>query len=397
MHLPSRFVTALEGKVTPWDNNIYAFLGDVTQDITTTICFPNNAFTALPPLTVYTEEHIQANLQARNRLDVFPPVVAPNNGNATQVTTCYLMYLPSRYVPLFLDSSGYTVKQIWQILPPLLLQYQDQVNCQPLLKWLRVASQGIAAQNNQGQPVIGPPSLAIPLISPVADKDLIAQRALALKLVLPGLGQPSAGLETALLQMANAVVTQTNDQRIAREARANEALLPTLPSTKFQNMLPILMEVIQVQDEMELPPLWHQWANAMKRQEFGIFRELLDTYAHSPDAFYNMAPVASAKLVQDLLSFTFVGDSQDDLKTGKQPFIVADGSEEFRRANLELARTYGLLHDSDFGLTYADLQALEAKEVKSIPLSCFEMEKSLGMFGNLLGIVLGSTHTLTLA
>ncbi len=117
--------------------------------------------------------------------------------------------------------------------------------------------------------------------------------------------------------------------------------------------------------------------------------------ARGPEAFYNMAPVVPSKLVQDLLTFTFAGDSHD-LKTGLQPFVIADSSEEFWRANLELARTYGLLHDSDFSLTSADLQALKVKEVKSVPLSYFKME-ALGMFGNLLGMALGSTHALTVA
>jgi hypothetical protein len=42
-----------------------------------------------------------------------------------------------------------------------------------------------------------------------------------------------------------------------------------------------------------------------------------------------------------------------------------------------------------------DLQAIQAKEVQSIPLTYFELERNLGMFGNLLGTVLGSTHILT--
>jgi hypothetical protein len=398
VHLPSRFVGALDGRTTPWDNNCYAFLGDVTQGIATTICFPNNAFVPVANILTFTDEYLQNHIQGLNNgLDVFPAQGAQNNANTTPVSTRYLMYLPSRYVPLFLDSSGYTIKQIWQVLPPLLVQHQDQVHCQALIKWLRVASHGTAAQNAQGQPVIGPPIISVPLISPVADKDLLAHRAMAMKLALPGLDEPPTGLTTALLQMATAVVAQTNDQRLAREAQANEEATPTLPSAKFRNTLPILMDTLQVQDEMDLPPLWHQWANATKRQEFGVLRELLDSYARGPDSFYSMAPVASAKLIQDLLNFTFAGDSQDDLKTGLQPFVVADGSEEFRRANLELARTYGLLHDSDYGLTFADLQALEAKEVKSIPLSYFELEKSLGIFGNLLGVTLGSTHPLTTA
>jgi hypothetical protein len=49
------------------------------------------------------------------------------------------------------------------------------------------------------------------------------------------------------------------------------------------------------------------------------------------------------------------------------------------------------------GLMYADLQALEAKEVRSMPLTYFELEKMLGMFGKLLGVTLGSTHILTVS
>lgn len=401
IHLPSRFVSALDGRTTPWDNSCYAFLGDVTQEVATTVVFPANAFQATPSTLVFTEDYLHANLNTLNGIDLFPAIpqnqAAAHAAHAAPVITRFLMYLPSRYAHHFLDSTGYTIKQVWQVLLPLLTQHQDLGHCQPLIKWLRVASHGTATHNAQGQPVMGPPCNAIHLVAPAADKDLIMHRNLALKLALPGIHQPSNGLESALYQMANAVAAQTSDQRLARETRANEALLPVLPSAKFRNTLPILMDFCQVHDELELPQLWHQWSNASKRQEFSILRELLDSYARGPEAFYHLAPVVSAKLVQDLLSFTFMGDSQDDLKSGLQPFMVADGSEEYRRANLELARTYGFLHDTDHGIMYADLQALEAKEVRSVPLNYFELEKSLGMFGNLLGVTLGTTHILTTA
>jgi hypothetical protein len=392
--LPARFTSALDGRVTPWDGNLYTCLGEITQGTTTTVCFPATAFNIVANVFAFTDAHINANLPNGNGPDVFPAQAAGNN-NVTALTTRYLMYLPSRYVHLFLDSSGYTVTQVWQVLRPLLEQNHDLIPCQALIKWLRAAFHGTSAQNAQGQAVIGPPSVAIHLISPVADKDLIAQRTAILKQALPGMGQMPGGIEAALLQMAQAVVSQTNDHRLAREAKIAEATQPNLPSTKFKNTLPILMDFLQVQDEADLPVLWHQWSNSNKRQEFSVLRELLDTYSRSAEAFYNMSPVVSAKLIQDLLTFTFAGDSQDDLKSGLQPFIIADGSEEYRRANMELAKMYGLLADSAIGITYADLQALTAKEVMSIPLSYFELEKCLGMFGNLMAIVLGSTHELT--
>jgi hypothetical protein len=41
----------------------------------------------------------------------------------------------------------------------------------------------------------------------------------------------------------------------------------------------------------------------------------------------------STKLVQDLLSFNFVGDLADDIKLGFHPFIISDGNAEHRQIN----------------------------------------------------------------
>ena len=64
---------------------------------------------------------------------------------------------------------------------------------------------------------------------------------------------------------------------------------------------------------------------------------------------------------------------------------------------MELARQYGLLQEGEHSATLADLQALEAKEVRGIPLTYYDLEQSLGMFGNLLEVVLGAPHPLTTA
>jgi hypothetical protein len=45
----------------------------------------------------------------------------------------------------------------------------------------------------------------------------------------------------------------------------------------------------------------------------------------------------------------------------------------------------------------SDLEQLKSKEVKALPMNYFELEHNLGMFGNFLGMVLGSRHALTLA
>jgi hypothetical protein len=95
MHLLSKFISSLDGRATPWDNSCYAFLGDVTQGIATTIIFPNMAFAPLAPIMIYSEGYLQANAQALNNVDVFPPSPNQRNVNTSQVVNHYVMYLPS--------------------------------------------------------------------------------------------------------------------------------------------------------------------------------------------------------------------------------------------------------------------------------------------------------------
>jgi hypothetical protein len=74
-------------------------------------------------------------------------------------------------------------------------------------------------------------------------------------------------------------------------------------------------------------------------------------------------PIAAPRLAQDLLSFTFVGQSTDVTKTGLHPFIITDGNAEFCQTNAEIVRLYGLINSGEATCSLADLEALTAKEV----------------------------------
>ncbi len=287
------------------------------------------------------------------------------------------------------------MKRAWEILYPALAEADQLLDCQPLINWLRAASTGTAAPGNAQD--VGPSKLVIELTAPLADASLIQHRTKVFSQVLPSLFQPSASLEHAITQMAVAVTQQTNDTRVVREQKLADAAAPKLPSEKFTITLVILQEYLETPDERNLPELWHQWANCSKRQELMVLTELLASYARGPDSYTVLTPVPSAKVVQDLLSFSFVGDSPDDTKTGIQPFVIAKGAAEHRQANLEVARLYGLLTSGDQSILLSDLEQLKNKEMKSLPMNYFELERNLGMFGNFLGTVLGSTHALTKA
>jgi len=393
IHLPSRFVSALDGVATPWDGKGFAFLGEVTQTTVTTVDFPANAFRAIMNTRAKTSDYIVTHLDELGPRGLVPPDAADQDSNL--VNTRMIMYLPARYAALLLNPAGYSLKETWDILYPAIIDANDLVNCQTLIDWLRVATTGTELANNANAQ--GPSTVAMDLTAPIADAKLIRHRNQVLKQALPALFQPSETLENAIAQMAVAVTQNTNDSRLAREQKAADATEPKLPSAKFTIMIGILLGYLEIPDERNLPALWHHWANCSKRQELMVLMDMLTSYSRGQEAFTNSTPVPTSKLVQDLLTFTFLGDSPEDIKTGLQPFIIAEGAAEHRQANLEVARMYGLLNSGEQTILLSDLEQLKNREVTSLPMNYFELERNLGMFGNLLGTVLGSGHTLTTA
>jgi hypothetical protein len=246
---------------------------------------------------------------------------------------------------------------------------------------------------------LAPTRMSINFNGPPADEDLQAHRIRIQHLLLPGLTQLSGGIESALTTMATAIVRQTDEARVAREVKELEQNTPKLPSAvdKFKHTLPILLRLLDMDHEDDLPALWHEWANCGKKQELSILRDFLDTYAQGLTRFIAKSPIVTPKLIQDLVSFTFVGDHRDDVTVGLSPFNVIEGGEAFRRHNLELAKVQSSLFQSDLGFTLSDLDALQKRELKAVPLCFFDLEQTLGLFGNLLAVVLGDNHILTQA
>jgi hypothetical protein len=244
---------------------------------------------------------------------------------------------------------------------------------------------------------LAPPIFSINFNGPPADEDLLSHRVRIQNLLLPGLSQLSSGIENALTTMATAIVRQTDETRIARETKEMEQETPKLPSTvdKFRHTLHILLRLCNVEDEDDLPVIWHEWANCGKKQELAVLRDLLDSYAQGPGRFIARSPIITPKILQDLVAFTFVGDHRDDVNIGLSPFNVIEGGEAFRRHNLELSKVQGTLFQNEIGFNLSDLDALQKRELKAVPLCFFDLEKTLGLFGNLLAVVLGENHVIT--
>jgi hypothetical protein len=84
LHSPSKYISALDGFVTPWDGLSFMFIGDVTQGQATTIQLPNTAFRAITT-RAKTADYIVTNLVAMT--DHGLPTPDANDQDANQVTT----------------------------------------------------------------------------------------------------------------------------------------------------------------------------------------------------------------------------------------------------------------------------------------------------------------------
>jgi hypothetical protein len=393
VHTLSRFpATALDGNVTPWDNQIFGYLGDMIQGIVATVSLPVTAFNLTNHAWVHDLQNLPdvlALLQDPVLLPRIPQAIA----GAEQLRTRHLMYLPSRFVHLLLSNRGYTPKETYLTLQQAFFQDMCQPDdVQPIMDWLRLS----LYRTEEGD--AGPPVTNLILRSPVIDEDLAAHRSPILNHLISLRQDVSTGLEVAINHMATAVTQQATEVNRAQMARAIEREAPVTPATKFGLLLDSLKNYLHIEDEQDLPEFWFQFAAATRKQEFSVLRDYLELYARSENAFISTAPILSPKLHADLASITFVVDHLNDLKSGIQLFIAMDGSEGHRAASLELARSYGLLYERDHGVSLADLNQLKVpKELRSFPISFFYLERNLGLFGNLIGAVLGDAHPITTA
>jgi len=390
VHKLSKYPRAFDGRETAWDNQVFGILGDTMGENAQIVSLPNTIFNFTNQATIYDDETFQDEL-TNLAADALFPRLPTNHHTAFAVRSHPLMYLPTKYAPIMFKVGGLTPKEAWLRLTPALQADGLLPFADPLLLWLR-ATMHATNHNNRGLPVT-----AIQLTNPFLDQDLIQHRTPLLLSALPHLKPtPSLGYDPAIMHLANAVAHQATEAREERIAREVERERPTLPSAKFNLLFDNLKSLLNVTEEDQLPEFWFSLAAASKKHEFGVVKQAFDAYARSNTAFIPQPPIPTPKLVNDLATINLVADHNDDLKTGIQPFVVMDGSEEFRLASLKIAQQYMIMAEQSLGLKVSDLAQLDVpKDLRAHPTTFYGLEKSLGLFGNLMGVVLGDNHPLT--
>lgn len=71
----SKYAPAFDGRVTPWDNHIFGFIGDVLGENAQTIALPSTAFSVVQ-CAVYENARLLTELPHINDTDLLPWLTA---------------------------------------------------------------------------------------------------------------------------------------------------------------------------------------------------------------------------------------------------------------------------------------------------------------------------------
>jgi hypothetical protein len=242
-------------KAPPWDGQVFAFAQDMVAGSIQSVAFTDAMF---EPTRGTTNTWVHGTLAAFDHAlannpneDLIPVVAAAEPGSVSSVTR-HVMLVPPRYAPLVVNRR-LSPRQLWLELSTAIRNNHDEVQCSPLLNWMKHA----VTRHNTGRPtavVLAPP------VPPLADESLMLHRNEFLVRLLPGsdpnrlVGDPNAA------RMANYIRDEFDEQRLARNEQRDRYDASRAPKSPAQywpaESCTDLMLICGVEHEDELPELW---------------------------------------------------------------------------------------------------------------------------------------------
>ena len=384
---------SLVGRPTPWDGQVFGFVGDVVEGMITTVNLPATAF-ALHRADA-AHENVPATLGRALELlnnnpdDDFLAPLADADASIMQARTRAWVPLPHKYVPLLLDRQV-TAREGFIDLAAAITAHEDEANCPQLVHWLLLSIM---------QRAVGDvPSLATaPPTVPLADRMLLSQRKSLMSRHLPGLEHGTAtSLETTQQRLANSVGEMAQEQRMARleaQDRANRQQAPkTVSKGLGAETANTLLAVCLVDTEDSLPQLWTDLANAGKRDRQALEQAMMRKARDLQMA--EVAPVATPDLVKKITGLQWAGLSADDLTEGIQPFAIVlpdyVGSDTGLEAQ-KMAEAYDLLQGTDISSSLQDAKSVKSSKAV-VPVEFSEALAHLVALTIVWSVMLGDNH-----
>jgi hypothetical protein len=314
------------------------------------------------------------------------------------------MYVPGKYLPLLI-ARRMSPKEALQVINAEAVGQNEQDALAPLIDWLRVAVTRSAADVNSHSTVA---RSALPAV-PIMDADFAAKQKIIVIADLPGWnvtnvsgaaapgqpGQQSGGLSggtgttQTILQSLQLLIQQSQSQGTIQPTRRVKK-----PSEHWEGTIDLLLRLVGVNAEDELPAIWQAWANCHKKEARTVLQEHLRDNARSlglPE------PVASGELTTMLMSLSFDSMYEDDLETGLQPFVVSYKDQQTIANQQKVNKDYDLVQQGGAAPQLQDIYALKEASKISVPTTEQQMLRTLKAFTVLLYTVLGANNPISVA
>jgi hypothetical protein len=377
----------------PYDNLGLAFYGDVINgQAPTTVTIPDMWFNQTPVVQVPTHGRLLQEFALHPNMHLFGPYMA-GEPDVTPIVTRPLMLVPNKYVTPFL-TSGLSPKEAYQVLWGMIQQSGQQVACEPLLDWLRVAVTHRGGANPLPVTCVAPatpPAFANPGVQQLFNSYRLGTFHTDFPHFQPGHQHNSAAL------IAQGLSAITDEQRLARQEAQQRQVAHTAPKTPaiyLGVLLDKLMRWCQVPAETDLPPIYTTLANTKK----GRMRVALQTAIE--EALGNLRYVedfpVSTTLAAKIQDLTWSSPIPDNFTLGINLFGLGSPDAESMAQQRQLNQHADALYGGDAAPSLLDIVAIQdSKQDVYIPRTFAHLRFLIERAEALWLVLLGTHHPVT--
>ena len=206
-----------------------------------------------------------------------------------------------------------TPVEAWQRLRGAIVNAAAEDACRPIVDWLRAALTRLGPD--------APSTLVVPdPLAPLPNALLLEHRHRLLLVHLPGL-DPSINRAagTHIAETSGEVAVELRETRLENK-RFRERKERKGAAEYFGENLTHLLNLVQVTNAQDLPPVWEALARASKHQQLLVLQRAFDGTAE--EMGLRAPTIATPSLLKLVLYLGFRMESRDYLTTGIHPFVL---------------------------------------------------------------------------
>lgn len=389
-HRLQRYQPQLGNPAPMYDNNGYAFHGDLVHGQIQSVRWPDQAFYQVNALIRVPNAATIAQAFAENPdTEMLGPYAEADQGTElARVRQC--MLVPFRYVRLLLETP-LTPRQAWERLAGAIFTDGNEVACLPLLQWLQVA---LTRQNANERSRLTQEYPTVPLASPA----FVKRRYERVLTDIPSLG--NTAVHAGANQIAAGIgllVDESRADRLAADTRREADKTKTVDAAFGPTATGQLLRMMHCVTTLDLPKLWHELASAPKKQERGITQNALDRAA-AELGLAGLQVLVTPELANKIKNLSFKMSDANNLTTGIHPFTVGYQSQAETAKAQEKIDTYEMVQQGQGAPTLGEAATIVAAAHKvPLPNGFTEASITFNKYRVLLRACLGRDHPQTLS